>query len=321
MNLIMTAQSSALSRRAFLQSSSLTAASLLAPRNLFSQTAPDAVAQMRADGTAAKITIVPARRNVSVLIGSGGNIAVLTGKDGKLLVDSGFSTSKPQIAAALASLAPEPPTHLIDTHWHFDHTDGNLWMHQAGAAIIAHENTRKRLSTTQTIAAFHATFPPSPAAALPTSVFSQKDSLAANGETVAMVHYDPAHTDSDISVRFENADVFHTGDTWFNGAYPFIDYTSGGSIDGMIRATKRNLDQTAPGTIIIPGHGPVGDKMLLAESYSMLTAIRERVAALKQQGKPIEAVLAEKPTASFDARWGNGLVNGEGFTRLVYQGV
>jgi glyoxylase-like metal-dependent hydrolase (beta-lactamase superfamily II) len=317
----MSSRPSALSRRDFLQTSSLAAATLLAPRNLFAQTPTDAVSQMRASGVAAKIAILPARRNVSVLMGSGGNIAVLTGKDGKLLVDSGFSTSQTQIAAALASLSTEPPTHLIDTHWHFDHTDGNLWMHQAGAAIIAHENTKKRLGTTQTIAAFHATFPPSPAGALPTSVFSQTSTLATNGETVAMVHYEPAHTDTDISVRFENADVLHVGDTWFNGFYPFIDYTSGGSIDGMIHATKLNLAQTAPRTIIIPGHGPVGDKMLLAESYSMLTAIRERVAALKQQGKPIEAVIAEKPTAAFDARWGNGLINGETFTRLVYQGV
>ncbi len=309
-----------ISRRAFLERGSLAvAASWVGAGRMFGQA--DVIAQMRAGGATAKITVVPARRGVSVLMGSGGNIAVLPGKDGKVVVDSGYSTSKGQIAEALAGLGAEPLKTLIDTHWHFDHTDGNEWMHGAGATIIAHENTKKRLSTTQTIAAFHASFPPSPAGAIPTLVFAETEGLETNGETIELAHYAPAHTDSDISVHFVNANVLHVGDTWFNGIYPFIDYSTGGSIDGMIAATKANLSRVGAMTVIIPGHGPVGDRMVLADYLIMLMSVREKVAALKRQGKPVEAAIAEKPTASFDAKWGGGFVNGETFTRLVYQGV
>ncbi len=310
-----------ITRRSFLQTTSLAAAATwLGAGNLFGQ-ATDAVSQMRAGGATAKITVVPARRNVSVLMGSGGNIAVLPGKDGKLLVDSGFSTSQKQITEALNGLGADPLKHLIDTHWHFDHTDGNQWMHAAGATIIAHENTKKRLSTPQVIAAFNASFPAAPAGAIPSIVFSSTDSLHSNGETIEMVRYAPAHTDTDISVHFVEAEVLHVGDTWFNGFYPFIDYSSGGNIDGMIKATASNLDKTTAKTIIIPGHGPVGDKAQLAEYHEMLTGVREKVGGIKRSGKTVDEAVSEKPTAAYDAKWGGGLVNGDNFTRLVYQGV
>lgn len=308
-------------RRSFLKKTSLAAAAAwFGTGNLFGQ-ATDAVSQMRAGGATAKITVVPCRRNVSVLMGSGGNIAVLPGKDGKLLVDSGFSSSQRQITEALNGLGSEPLKHLIDTHWHFDHTDGNEWMHAAGATIIAQENTKKRLSTPQVIAAFHASFPAAPEGAIPSVVFSSSDSMHTNGETIEMVHYAPAHTDTDISVHFLEAEVLHCGDTWFNGFYPFIDYSSGGNIDGMIKATASNLDKTTAKTIIIPGHGPVGDRAQLAAYQEMLTGIREKVAGLKKQGKSVEETVAAKPTAEFDAKWGGGIMNGDAFTGLVYQGV
>jgi glyoxylase-like metal-dependent hydrolase (beta-lactamase superfamily II) len=314
-------QNVSISRRSFLQTTSLAvAAGWLGAGNLIGQ-ATDAVSQMRASGVGAKITVVPARRNVSVLMGSGGNIAVLPGKDGKLLVDTGFSTSQKQITEALNGISADPLKHLIDTHWHFDHTDGNEWMHAAGATIIAHENTKRRLSTPQVIAAFNASFPPSPAGAIPSVVFSKTDSFHTNGETIEMTHYAPAHTDTDISVHFIEADILHCGDTWFNGNYPFIDYSSGGNIDGMIKATAANLEKATAKTIIVPGHGPVGDKAQLIEYHEMLTSVREKVAAIKQQGKTLEVAIAEKPTAAYDVKWGSGLVTGENFTRLVYQGI
>jgi glyoxylase-like metal-dependent hydrolase (beta-lactamase superfamily II) len=314
-------QCASISRRRFLQTTSLAAAAgWLGAGNLFGQ-ATDAVSQMRAAGATAKITVQPARRNVSVLLGSGGNIAVLTGKDGKLLVDSGLATSQRQINEALNFLSADPLKHLIDTHWHFDHTDGNEWMHAAGATIIAHENTKRRLSTPQVIAAFNASFPAAPAGAIPSLVFATTDSFHTNGETIEMTHYAPAHTDTDISVHFIEADILHCGDTWFNGNYPFIDYSSGGNIDGMIKATAANLERSTAKTIIIPGHGPVGDRAQLAEYHEMLTTIRENVAALKRQGRPLEVAIAEKPTHAFDLKWGNGLINGDTFTRLVFQGI
>ncbi len=313
-----------LSRRRFLRASLAAAAVSVSPRWLQGQATaelPAVVVQGRATGATAKIVTKTLRRNVSVLMGSGGNIAVLPGAQGKLLVDAGYSTSRPQILEALNTLSADPLTHLIDTHWHFDHTDGNEWIHASGATILAHENTRKRLSTPQDMAAFHAHFPAAPAGAIPTETFADRHTMKLNGETLHLQHFDPAHTDSDISIHFQEADVFHAGDTWFNGFYPFIDYSTGGSIDGMIAASKRTLATVSATTIIIPGHGPVGDKAQFTSFSQMLAGTRDAVAAAKQQGKSVEETIAAKPTAAYDEQWGKGFMNPEAYTRLVYQGV
>jgi glyoxylase-like metal-dependent hydrolase (beta-lactamase superfamily II) len=282
---------------------------------------PVMVTQGRIDAANAKITTQRLRGNICVLLGSGGNIAVLPGREGKLLVDSGISTSRPQITAALAAISPDPIEGLINTHWHFGHTDGNEWMHAAGATIVAHDKTRQRMSTPQEIAIFNAHFPPAPIGALPTRTFFKDDDMKMNGHAIILNHYDPAHTDTDISVLFADADVLHTGDTWFNGMYPFIDYSTGGHIDGMIRAAQTNLAVGTDSTILIPGHGPVGNKDQLSAAHDMMAAVREKVAALKKQGRSVDDAVAAKPTAQYDAKWGKGFVTPEMFTRLVYQGV
>lgn len=274
------------------------------------------------DGAAkAKIETHPLRRGISVLEGSGGNIAVLTGKDGKLLTDSGFTVSRARLVEALNQLSADPITQLINTHWHIDHTDGNDWVHAAGATITAHENTKKHLSTSTRVEGWQYTFPPAPAGALPATVFNDQHRTHHNDTNIALKYYGPAHTDSDISVVFEEADVIHVGDTWWNGIYPFIDYSTGGSIDGMIRATERNLNVITDNTIVIPGHGPVGNKAGLTEFRDMLTTTRNNVAALKKQGKSLDQTIAAKPTAAFDAKWGQLLITPAFFVTLVYSGV
>ena len=311
-------------RRSFLASGAATAFAAFAPPTIFAQEEtklPEMLIQGRAAGATAKITTQTLRDKLTVLMGSGGNIIVLPGPQGKLLVDAGVSTSQPQITEALAAISADPVQHLINTHWHWDHTDGNPWLHSAGATIIAHDKTRQRLSSPQTIKLFHATFPPIPSDGLPTLLFTDSHSLKLNGMTMALSHYDPAHTDTDISVYFADADVLHTGDTWFSGAYPFFDASTGGHIDGMIRATKKSLEIGTTSTMIVPGHGPVGTKKDLAESLDMLTAIRGKITDLKKQGKSVDEVIALKPTASFDARYGNGFVKPEMFVGLVYLGV
>ena len=138
---------------------------------------------------------------------------------------------------------------------------------------------------------------------------------------ITLVKYDPAHTDSDISVNFVEADILLVADTWWNGVYPFIDYSTGGSIDGQIRAAQQNVDAVTPDTIVVPGHGPIGDRTGLIEFRDMLVAIREKVAGLKRQGMTAFEVIAAKPTAAFDAKWGQFLITPSAFTGLVYQGV
>jgi len=309
-----------LSRRQFISASLGGSALILAPRRLFAKETGIVPTMIQA-ASQAKIEVNRLRRNVAVLEGSGGNIAVLTGKDGKLLIDAGFTVSRPRISPALASLSADPITRLINTHWHVDHTDGNAWLHAEGAAITAHENTKKHLSTSTRVDDWSYTFPPARAEALPTTVFRDEHSLRHNDTALALKYYGPAHTDSDISVVFEEADVIHVGDTWWNGFYPFIDYSTGGGIDGMIRATKRNLSVVTDKTIVIPGHGPVGNKAGLSEYYDMLAAIRGNVSKLKEQGKPLAETIAAKPTAAYDAKWGQFLMTPAIFTKLVYSGV
>ena len=274
------------------------------------------------EAATAKVTVQTLRRNVSVLLGAGGNIAVLTGPDRKLLVDAAIITARPNVSSALASINADPVKQLINTHWHFDHTGGNEWLYQAGASILAHENTRKHLSTATRVAGnWQYTFPPAPPDALPSTVFTDDHTLHGNGETLMLKHYPPAHTDSDISVHFTEADILLTGDTFWNRDYPFIDYGTGGSIDGQIQAAEANIAKVTDKTIVVPGHGAVGGKPDLVLFRDVLVDIRDKVAALKKQGKPLPEVIAAKPGARYDAEWGNLFQNPGDFVALVYQGV
>jgi glyoxylase-like metal-dependent hydrolase (beta-lactamase superfamily II) len=309
-----------ISRRHFAVAAISVGAALIGRRKLFAK--DEGIVPTMVDAAAkAEISIQPIRRNISVLEGSGGNIAVLTGRDGKLLVDAGFAVSRPAITKALTSINADPIKHLINTHWHTDHTDGNAWLHSVGAAITAHENTRKHLSVATRVEGWNWTFPAAAAGALPVKVFATEHEMRLNDTRLALKYYSPAHTDSDISVNFTDADVVHVGDTLWNGFYPFIDYSTGGSIDGQIRAAEANLATVTSKTIVIPGHGRVCGRSDVADFRDMLVAIRENVARLKKQGRSLEETIAAKPTAVYDAKWGNFLITPAIFTGLVYRGV
>jgi glyoxylase-like metal-dependent hydrolase (beta-lactamase superfamily II) len=315
----------ALSRRGFclccVGGTFAAASGWLTPRQAFAE-ARGLVSLIKDSAATSPITTYKLRSSISVLEGSGGNIAVLTGPDGKVLVDGGIGVSRLRLSKALTELGSEPITHLINTHWHFDHADGNEWLHAAGAKIIAHENTRKHLSGIQRVEDWDYNFLAPPASALPAEVFTREHSLKLNGASIALKYYGPAHTDGDVSVMFPEANILHAGDTYWNGIYPFIDYSTGGSIDGMITASDANLAATKSDTIIIPGHGkPVSNKAELQEFRDMLVAIRDNVGNLKKQGKTRDEAVAAKPTAAFDAKWGQFVIDPGFFTRLVYEGV
>jgi glyoxylase-like metal-dependent hydrolase (beta-lactamase superfamily II) len=293
----------------------------LTPRQAFAE-ARGLVSLIKDSAATSPIVTYKLRNNISVLEGSGGNIAVLTGPDGKVLVDAGIGVSQAQLTKALVGLGGEPITHLINTHWHFDHADGNDWLHSAGAKIIAQENTRKHLSEIQRVEDWDYNFLPHPAGGVPSDVFATEHHLKLNGSSINLKYYGSAHTDGDISVTFAEANVVHVADTYWNGIYPFIDYSTGGSIDGMIAASDANLAATTNETIIIPGHGkPVSNKAELKDFRDMLVAIRENVAALKRQGRSRDETVAAKPTAAYDAKWGQFVIDPGFFTRLVYEGV
>ncbi|WP_288879925.1 MBL fold metallo-hydrolase [Pedobacter panaciterrae] len=310
-----------MTRRDFIGSASvITAGLFLMPKEIFARQESPVTTIINAAKTA-KINVTSLRGNISMVEGSGGNIAVLNGPKGKLLVDAGIGVSKPNVLPALNSISKSPIKYLVNTHWHFDHADGNEWVNQAGATIIAHENTRKHLNATVKVEDWNYTFPPAPKGALPTVTFKTQHSLTYNRETIMMKKYKAAHTDSDISVYFPQADILHVGDTLWNGHYPFVDYSTGGSIDGMIAAVAWNIENCGSKTIVIPGHGPIADKSTLLEFQEMMTTVREKVASLKKQGMSLEDVIAAKPTAAYDEKYGGFVIKGNVFAYLVYKGV
>jgi len=293
----------------------------LSPRQAYAE-ARGIVSLIKDSAATSPITTYKLRGNVSVLEGSGGNIAVLTGSDGKLLIDAGIRVSRPQLTKALADLSSDPVTHLVNTHWHFDHADGNEWLHSAGAKIIAQENTRKHLAEVQRVEDWDYNFLPLGAGGIPSEVFARSHELKLNGTSIGLKYFGPAHTDSDISVTFADANIVHVADMFWNGIYPFIDYSTGGSIDGMIAACDANLAVMDKDTIVIAGHGkPVGNKAEFQAFRDMLVGCRDNVARLKKQGRTRDETVAAKPTAAFDAIWGQFVIDPGFFTRLVYQGV
>ncbi|MGY3426191.1 glyoxylase-like metal-dependent hydrolase (beta-lactamase superfamily II) [Bradyrhizobium sp. F1.13.4] len=234
-----------LSRRGFClccvgAAASAAASGWLSPRQAYAE-ARGIVSLIKDSAAVSPIVTHKLRNNITVLEGSGGNIAVLTGPDGKVLIDAGIRVSRPQLTKALADLGADPVTHLVNTHWHFDHADGNEWLHAAGAKIIAQENTRKHLAEVQRVEDWDYNFLPLGAGGIPSEVFADSRELKLNGSSIGLKYYGPAHTDSDISVTFAEANIVHVADMFWNGIYPFIDYSTGGSIDGMIAACDANL--------------------------------------------------------------------------------
>lgn len=276
----------------------------------------DQLAQMRAGMAATPITSQSLAPNVTMLAGPGGNVLVLNGADGKLVVDTFVQPAWANFKAALDKIGNQKIATAIDTHWHFDHADNNGALRKEGAQVVAHDNTKVRMAQSHEL--LGAKFPPSPADALPTQTFSVTRRIDANGETVMLGHIPPAHTDSDIYVKFQKANVLHLGDVFFNGMYPVIDGSTGGSINGMIGGVNASMKQADASTKIVPGHGPVGDVKALTSYRDMLVTVRDRLAALKKSGQTLEEVINAAPTKDLDATWGKGFLTPAQFLGMAY---
>ena len=287
----------------------------------------DLLADMRARFNAAPLETQKLGEDITMLSGPGGSVVVLNGPDGKFVVDTFVAPAWPRLKQALDDLGNAPVKCLIDTHWHFDHTDNNAPLHAAGATVLAHENTKKRMSEAHdlpvlyrgsdgALAGLH--FDPSPVQALPQQTFAAAYKLEANGETLALEHVAPAHTDTDIYVHFEKANVIQMGDLFFNGMYPYIDPSTGGTITGTIAAADKILSLADNDTKVVAGHGPLGNKVDLTRFRDMLVTTRDRVEKLKSAGKSAQEAVVEKPFADLEDIWGKGIINGDQFVQLVY---
>ena len=276
----------------------------------------DPIAAMRAQLGAAPITTTELAPNLSMLAGPGGNVVVSRGADGKIVVDTFVQPAWTNLAAALDKLGNEKVATVIDTHWHFDHADNNGAFRKMGAAIVAHDNTKRRMSEAHVL--MGSKIPPSPADAVPTLTFAATRRIDANGDSLMLGKIPNAHTDTDIYIKFQKANVLHLGDVFFNGMYPFIDGTTGGSINGMIDGVTFSMKQADNSTKIVPGHGPLGDLAALTRFRDMLVTSRDRVAKLKKSGQTLQQVIAATPTKDLDEVWGKGFFPPNDYVALVY---
>lgn len=268
-----------------------------------------------------EVTTIPVAGSVYMLTGQGGNIGVSIGDDAVFVVDDQYAPMVPKIIAAIRELTPEPVRFVLNTHYHSDHTGGNEEMGRAGALIVAHDNTRRRMTTEQLIEFFNAKVPPSPAGALPVVTFNDTVTFHINGDEVVIFHVEPAHTDGDAVVVWRSANVVHMGDVYIAGGYPFTDFGSGGNINGIVAAADRALALANADTRVIPGHGPLSNTAELRAWRDMIVTVRERVRELKAAGRTLEQVIAAKPSEEFDAEYGGGFIKPNDFVGFVYRSL
>ncbi len=277
------------------------------------------LAQFNWDFDAAEITTEQVGEGLYVLFGIGGNIAVSVGEQGVLVVDDMFPEVIAKVEAAIKEIGGDGIDFAINTHWHFDHAEGNLALGPAGTWIAAHANSAAMMAKENILNMVITKYrqPPYPPAARPSIVYDDRMRFHFNGEDVDLIHAGPAHTAGDTAVIFRNHNAVHFGDVFNNTGYPFIDVDSGGSINGMIAFCQAILDELGPNAVVIPGHGPVTDSAALQAYIDMLTTVRDRVAAQMAEGKGLMAVVASNVTSDLDETFGP-VVNSLGFVDRVY---
>jgi glyoxylase-like metal-dependent hydrolase (beta-lactamase superfamily II) len=253
--------------------------------------------------------------------GDGGNVTAIVDDASTLLVDSGVASRDSELNDAVFKATMRPITRLVNTHWHFDHTGGNVFFGSSGVIIIAQQNVKKQLSSVQDVPFVGLRDGHYPKQALPTVTYSSTMALRQGSQQLTLANYGPAHTDGDTIIYIAPANVVVVGDIFSNAFYPIIDLASGGSIDGMIFSVDRILAQTDERTKIVPGHGPIATRADLQAYRDMLVQVRQRIQQLIAAGKAMDEVVAAAPTKDFDAKWGNGYVTPDVFTKIVFSSL
>ena len=259
--------------------------------------------------------------NIYTLTGKGGNIAVITSKNKTLMIDDKFAALTENINKEISKFTKNPVGIILNTHWHGDHTGGNENYGKKGAIIVAHENVRKSLAKGHHYKLREKIVAPAPAEALPIITFKREMSFYLDQEILNVFHVKNAHTDGDIIIHFPKSNVFHMGDTFFNGFYPYIDADKGGSIKGMIKAGERVLKMSNKKTVIIPGHGPIASKADLKNYVKMLKGVRKIMKRYIKKGLSLDNILKKRPISHLEKKWGKGYFKADFFLKFVYHGM
>ena len=266
----------------------------------------------------ASLTTTALSDSVTLISGAGANIVVANGPDGVVMVDTGLPGDASKVLKLAASQSPARKIRAaFNTNWRPEHTGANVALRKAGAKIYAHENTRLWMGADFYIEWKNETHKPVPKIALPSDTFYTSEKMAFGKETIQYAHLEQASTDGDIYVFFPESNVLVVSDLLSVGTYPLVDYSTGGWIRGMAKASKALMDIADDKTRVIPAHGPVQSKADLKAQYEMCNTIDERIGDLMKQGKSVDEVIAAKPTKEFDAGHGDP----ENFLRLAYKGA
>jgi glyoxylase-like metal-dependent hydrolase (beta-lactamase superfamily II) len=257
-------------------------------------------------------------KGIWMFSGDGGNVTTIADQGSTLVIDSGVASRISELSDAIFKATSRPVTRLINTHWHFDHTGGNVYFGSLSVNIISQENVKNRLESAQDVPFIGLRDGHYPPQALPTVTYSSSMTLNQGGQHVTLANYGPAHTDGDTIIFISPANVAVVGDIFSNPFYPIIDLASAGSIDGMIHSLDQILAQTDAQTKIVPGHGPLATRSDLWDYRDMLVQVRQRIKALVEAGKTIDEAVAAAPTKEFDAKWGRGYVSPDVFVRIVF---
>ena len=273
-------------------------------------------ASSQQDFSKVEIKVEKVAGNIYMLQGAGGNIGVSVGSDGILIVDDQYAPLADKIKAALKTLNEGKLKFVLNTHWHGDHTGGNV-VFGPEAPVIAHDNVRKRLSTEQRIEVFKSTVPASPKEAWPVITFGQSLSVHFNGEEIKVIHFPQGHTDGDSVIFFTGSNVVHMGDDFFAGRFPFVDLGSGGTVEGLTRNIGEILGKLPAGVKLIPGHGPISTADDLKLYHRMLVEttdiVRKKIAA----GKTLAEIKTEGLPEEWKA-WGTGFIKADLWIETIH---
>ncbi len=260
--------------------------------------------------------------SIYMLKGSGGNIVVSVGQDGVFMVDDQFAPLTKKIKEAISKITDQPVKFIINTHWHPDHTGGNENFGELGAIIVSHDNVRKRLSTEQFSEFFNRTVPPLPEKGLPIVTFSDNMTVYQNGDEIKIIHVDNGHTDGDSIAYFTKNNVIHVGDDFNDISYPFIDISSGGSIDGLISSLETISSIINDETKVVSGHSEVSNKTKVNDFTNMLKDVREKISQMIKDGKSLEEIIASQPTSKYDQiYYDHTSRQPEGLVTFIYQSL